>query len=563
MSTVKNNGRDKTEYVVNATEMKNIDRYSIETLGIPSLALMERAAQAVTEQIRKLVPDERLRGKTSLILCGMGNNGGDGLAIARMLHILGGKPAVYITGEPGQGTGEWKTQYQVVKNLKIPFLTLEETEEILKEDRAGLIVDALFGIGLTRGITGAAADVIGLANQSGACKAAVDIPSGISADTGQVCGIGFQADLTVTFGSLKMGCLLYPGAYYCGRVVTAQIGFPKEAYDYVNPRFFTVDIRRFDGYGSKFEQSRASEAGFGYGGNCGFRCGNSRVSGASRETAEMAGLLGSLSPFLPPRPANSHKGTFGKLAVIAGSVNMSGAALLAALAAYRIGTGLVRIVTPEENREILQAGIPEAILTTYDRNNFSAEPVLDAVRWADAVVMGPGLGSGGCSRAIVSEVLKAGEVPMVLDADALRIIGGSEELKLKLDYRHVVTPHPGEMAALTGHAIEEIERDPVTEAREFSHIYETNCVLKGARTVVARRVGRDYINTTGNSGMATAGSGDVLAGMIGGLMAQGTEPFNAAWTGVLVHGIAGDLAAARKGERAVMASDLAEALAWL
>lgn len=534
MSTVKNNGRDKTEYVVNATEMKNIDRYSIETLGIPSLALMERAAQAVTEQIRKLVPDERLRGKTTLILCGMGNNGGDGLAIARMLHILGGKPAVYITGEPGQGTGEWKTQYQVVKNLKIPFLTLEETEEILKEDRAGLIVDALFGIGLTRGITGAAADVIGLANQSGACKAAVDIPSGISADTGQVCGIGFQADLTVTFGSLKMGCLLYPGAYYCGRVVTAQIGFPKEAYDYVNPRFFTVDIHHYD--------LRSSQPG--HGGACGFKS-------------------GCLSHFLPPRPANSHKGTFGKLAVIAGSVNMSGAALLAALAAYRIGTGLVRIVTPEENREILQAGIPEAILTTYDRNNFSAEPVLDAVRWADAVVMGPGLGSGGCSRAIVSEVLKAGEVPMVLDADALRIIGGSEELKLKLDYRHVVTPHPGEMAALTGHAIEEIERDPVTEAREFSHIYETNCVLKGARTVVARRVGRDYINTTGNSGMATAGSGDVLSGIIGGLMAQGMEPFNAAWTGVLVHGIAGDLAAARKGERAVMASDLAEALAWL
>lgn len=517
MGRMKNNRENGTEYVVNATEMKNIDRYSIEQLGIPSLALMERAALAVTEEIEKHVPRDTLRGKQSLILCGMGNNGGDGLAIARMLYVLGGNPVVYITGGPEQGTGEWKTQYQAVKNLKIPFCTLAEAEKIVKEDRAGLIVDALFGIGLTRGITGEAAEVIGLASLSGAYKVAVDIPSGISADTGQVCGVGFQADLTVTFGSLKMGCLLYLGAYYCGKVVTARIGFPEEAYDFVKPRFFTVNIPQFD-------------------------------------------ICPPLSRFLPARPANAHKGTFGKLAVIAGSVNMSGAALLAAMAAYRMGAGLVRIVTPEENREILQTGVPEAILTTYGTENFSVEPVLEAVRWADAVVMGPGMGISGCSRAIVSAVLEESGPPMVLDADALRIIGGNEALKLKLTDRHVLTPHPGEMAALTGHSIEEIQQDPVTEAREFSHIYETSCVLKGARTVVTRRVGRDYINVTGNSGMATAGSGDVLSGIIGGLMAQGMEPFDAAWTGALIHGRAGDLAAGEGEGRAVMASDLVEAL---
>ncbi len=524
MNRVKFNSENKTEYVVNATEMKNIDRYSMETLGIPSLALMERAALAVTEEIGNYVPKERLYKKQSLILCGMGNNGGDGLAVARMLHILGGSPVIYITGSPEQGTEAWKTQYQIAKNLKLPFCTLEEAEKIVKEDRAGLIVDALFGIGLTRGITGAAAEAIGLASQSGAYRVAVDIPSGISADTGQVYGVGFQADLTVTFGSVKMGCLLYPGAYYCGKVVTAGIGFPKEAYDFVKPRFFTVNIDRSD---------RGAEA------------------------------VGRLSCFLPPRPADSYKGTFGKLAVIAGSVNMSGAALLAAAAAYRTGAGLVRIVTPEENREILQMGVPEAILTTYNRENFSVEPVLEAVRWADAVVMGPGMGTNGCARAIVPAVLEESGLPMVLDADALRMIGGSEALKLKLTDRHVLTPHPGEMAALTGHAMEEIRRDPVTEAREFSHIYETNCVLKGARTVVTRRVGRDYVNVTGNSGMATAGSGDVLSGIIGGLMAQGMEPFDAAWTGVMLHGCAGDLAAAKMGERAVMASDLAKALSLL
>lgn len=218
MNRVKFNSENKTEYVVNATEMKNIDRYSMETLGIPSLALMERAALAVTEEIGNHVPKERLYKKQSLILCGMGNNGGDGLAVARMLHILGGSPVIYITGSPEQGTEAWKTQYQIAKNLKLPFCTLEEAEKIVKEDRAGLIVDALFGIGLTRGITGAAAEAIGLASQSGAYRVAVDIPSGISADTGQVYGVGFQADLTVTFGSVKMGCLLYPGAYYCGKV---------------------------------------------------------------------------------------------------------------------------------------------------------------------------------------------------------------------------------------------------------------------------------------------------------------------------------------------------------
>ncbi len=537
MDRVKYNKRNETEYVVNATEMKNIDQYSIEKLGIPSLALMERAAWAVTEEIRNHVSLETLYGKESLILCGMGNNGGDGLAVARMLHILGGNPAVYITGEPSQGSEAWKIQYQAARNLKIPFHTPEEAEKIIKEDRTGLIVDALFGIGLTRGITGAAAEIIGLANQSGAYKVAVDIPSGISADTGQICGIGFQADLTVTFGSLKMGCLLYPGASCCGKTVTAQIGFPREAYDFVNPRFFTVDIRRPDALTplSGHDMSCLSDRG-------------------------MEGNFGRLSAYLPLRPANSHKGTFGKLAVIAGSVNMSGAACLAAKAAYRMGAGLVRIVTPEENREILQTGVPEAILTTYGGEHFSLQPVLDAVGWADAVVMGPGMGINGCSRPIVSAVLEACGVPMVLDADALRIIGGKEELKLKLNNRHVLTPHPGEMAALTGHAIEEIAKDPVTEAREFSHIYEANCVLKGARTVVSRRVGRDYINMTGNSGMATAGSGDVLSGMIGGLMAQGMPPFEAAWTGVLVHGCAGDLAAARMGGRAVMASDLVDAL---
>lgn len=519
---------NETEYVVNATEMKNIDQYSMEKLGIPSLALMERAAWAVTEEIRKHVSDEVLFKKESLILCGMGNNGGDGLAVARMLHILGGNPVIYITGEPEQGTEAWKTQYQIARNLKISFCSLEEAEKIVKEDRAGLIVDALFGIGLTRGITGAAAEAIGLASQSGAFKVAVDIPSGISADTGQVYGVGFQADLTVTFGSMKMGCLLYPGASYCGKVVTARIGFPKEAYDFVKPRFFTV------------KACGSESRGLGYG-----RAG------------------GYLSCFLPSRPANAHKGTFGKLAVIAGSVNMSGAAWLAAVAAYRMGVGLARIVTPEENREILQTGVPEAILTTYNRENFSVEPVLEAVRWADAVVMGPGMGMGGCSRAIVSAVMEESAVPMVLDADALRIIGGSEALKLKLTDRHVLTPHPGEMAALTGHAIEEIRQDPVTEAREFSHIYETNCVLKGARTVVTRRVGIDYINVTGNSGMATAGSGDVLAGIIGSLLAQGMEPFDAAWTGVLAHGRAGDLTTGEKSGRAVMASDLVEALKLL
>ncbi len=499
-------------YVVNAMEMKNIDQYTIEKMGISSLALMERAAHAVVSEIVKEAPAGALREKLSLVLCGTGNNGADGLAAARMLHIMGMKPVVYC---PGEGKGnEWRAQYQVVKNLKIPVCGIDELEEILKEDRAGLIVDALFGIGLNRGIEGELAQVIGLANQSRAYRAAVDIPSGISADTGEVLKIAFRADLTVTFGSLKFGCILYPGCYYCGKTVTAQIGFPEEAYQFVNPRFFTMD---------------ASEA----------------------------------ASLLPERPANSHKGTFGRLTVIAGTYNMSGAAYLAALAAYRMGTGLVRIVTPRENRGILQMGVPEAILTTYDRENFSIDPVMEAINWADAIVAGPGMGVSHCTKAIVRAVLQEAICPVVFDADALRIIGASEGLEQQLKVSHVVTPHLGEMAALSGRKIQEIEEDPVMAAREFSHVYQTNCVLKGARTVVSRSVGKDYINMTGNAGMATAGSGDVLSGVIGGLMAQGMSPFEAACAGVLIHGCAGDLAAQEKGERAMMASDLAEALSLI
>ncbi len=497
------------KYVVNAMEMKHIDQYTIEKVGIPSVVLMERAAHAVVSEIMKEVPAGTLQDRLCVVLCGKGNNGADGLAAARMLHIIGMRPVVYF---PGEGRGEeWRTQYQIVKNLKIPVCDLNGLEEILKEDRAGLIVDALFGIGLNRGIEGEMAQVIGMANQSRAYRATVDIPSGISADTGEVLQIAFKADLTVTFGSVKFGCLLYPGSYYCGKTVTADIGFPKEAYDFVNPRFFTRD---------------ASEA----------------------------------PVLLPERPANAHKGTFGRLTVIAGTYNMSGAAYLAALAAYRIGTGLVRIVTPRDNRGILQMGVPEAILTTYDREDFSLEPVMEAIHWADAIVAGPGMGINNCSKAIVRAVLQEAICPVIFDADALRIIGDSEGLEQQLKVSHVVTPHLGEMAALSGRKIQEIEEDPVMAAREFSHIYQTNCVLKGARTVVSRSVGRDYINTTGNSGMATAGSGDVLSGIIGGLMAQGMSPFDAACAGVLIHGCAGDLAAKKKGERALMASDLAEAL---
>ena len=483
--------------------MRSMDRHSIDAIGIPSIVLMERAACAVVQEMKG-----RLDGRPSiLVVCGTGNNGADGLAMARMLAMDGYPVELCVIGNPERRTDEWKIQMQICENLKIYVRYGELTEEYISDHGFKVIVDAMLGTGLSRLVTGVYEDAIKVINNSVAYITAVDIPSGISADTGVVLGEAVRADLTVTFQCQKLGMALYPGRDHCGEIVVADIGIAPESCESVAPKAFTMT-----------------------------------------EEDVMA---------LPVRPAYSNKGTFGKVLVIAGSENMSGAAYLSALAAYKSGAGLVRIYTPEANRIILQTSLPEAIMTTYQPGNLDLVTLKELCAWADAVVIGPGMGLGETSRSMVAYMMQYCQAPMVLDADALNIIAANPELTRNFRLGMVLTPHLGEMARLIKTPISHMKVDLPEVAAAYSAQHNVVLVLKDSCTLVADGRNRLYANTCGNSGMATGGSGDVLSGIIGGLMAaSGLESFEAASYGVLMHGLAGDRAAAELGERAVMAGDI-------
>ena len=494
------------KYLVNAREMKAIDSSSIDKIGIPSAVLMERAALSVAEEVDQACG----RSARVLVISGVGNNGADGIAAARILSQMGHAVRLAILGSEERATDEWLLQYNIASNLDLYICHQSQILEYINRREYDVIVDALFGIGLVREVVGEYAECIDAVNRQNVCVVAVDIPSGLSADSGAVLGAAVRADITVTFGSCKLGMVLLHGPEYCGKIVVKDIGFPDKAYDMVRPGAFTYE----------------------------------------KEDLKS----------LPVRPAYSNKGTFGRVLVIAGSKNMSGAAYFSALAAYRMGAGLVRILTVEENREILQSILPEAILTTYRADEFTVEAIREACAWATVIVVGPGLGTDDYVRSMLNYIFQYTEVPCVIDADALNVIARYPSMLEVLTERCILTPHPGEMARLTGKDIRSITADLPGCVREFVKAWGCVCVLKDARTVVGRPEGVFYINMAGNSGMATGGSGDVLTGVIAGLLAQGMPEFSAASMGVFLHSLAGDLAAERLGERAVMASSIIDAL---
>lgn len=508
------------EYLVNAIQAKNIDQYAIHTIGIPSIVLMERAALCVYEQAIKMVRPEDGR---ILVVCGTGNNGADGIAAARMLSFADYQVELLYVGNVQNASEEWKQQNQIIQNLKLSVKTVNSLAngEYIKRGEYALILDAIFGIGLAREITGVFRTVIEQINTSQTKVLSVDIPSGVAADTGMVLGCAVRADATVTFGFHKMGIVLYPGADYSGKVIVKDIGFVPGALDYAKLDAYTLDES-------------------------------------------------DLTEFIKLRPSNSHKGTFGRILIIAGSENMAGAAYLSAKAAYRMGAGLVRIYTPETNRMILQSLLPEAILTTYPSQSFDGSIQKEVLDWADCIVFGPGIGREAYVETMLKVVLYDCSAPIVLDADGLRVLASSEDLQLSMTMQQVgrnrviVTPHLGEMSALIEESVDKIQENKVLAARNFADKWHCVCVLKDARTVVAQPMKERYfVNHLGNSGMATAGSGDVLTGIIVALLAQGYDMGQAASLGVLIHAIAGDRAARQLGERAVMASDMIEALTFL
>lgn len=496
------------KYSVTGKQMKQIDADTIDRIGIPAMVLMERAALAVAEAAECLSDGRPVRVWAA---CGMGNNGADGIAAGRILHEKGYDVTVILTGNPDYATAENRQQQRIAGQLG---LELVEFGDFIP-GKCDVIIDAVFGVGLSRPVAGEAESLLKLlAGQSGSRVVAVDIPSGIHADTGQVLGTALKASVTVTFGYRKTGLLLFPGQAYTGKLQVVDIGFSAQSLKKV---------------------------------------------GWDARILEPADLKN-----LPVRAADANKGTYGKLLIIAGSAGMSGAAFLSARGAYRTGAGLVKILTVEENRQILQSQLPEAIVETYetelltaDRNAFY-DMVASQCDWATAIILGPGLGQDPYSRDLVEAVLTYAYVPMVLDADALNTLAMYSELTGYFTENIIVTPHMGEMMRLTGLGIAELKENPVEEARNYSVRHGITCVLKDAATIIADKEGEVCVNTSGSSGMAKAGAGDVLTGMIGGLLAQGMELNEAASYGVYLHGLAGEAAVEERGMYGVLAHEIAD-----
>lgn len=519
MTTLSENRRIvRMKWIVNSEEMKYCDSNTITHFGVPSLVLMERAALSVTEQVLKKIP----AGGSILIVCGSGNNGADGLAAARLLYQRGYEvTAVQVPGQ-GKRSPENQLQRDILQKYGINI-----TEHIPADRTYACVIDALFGIGLSRAPQGVYAEWIQAMNAACGYKLAVDMPSGVSSDDGRAYEPAFTADLTVTFAYQKAGQLLYPGCEKCGEVVTAEIGITDASWLERKPACFILEAE---------DKKR-----------------------------------------LPKRPARSNKGTFGRVLAVAGSKNMAGAALFCAQAAYCTGCGLVKIFTAQANRMILQSALPEAILSTYeeaDEDEFSAdfegkhdphvmqkqqESLADAVKWADVIILGPGIGRSKQAYAAVEQVLQTADVPVVVDADALNILAEQLHLLHSTSAKLILTPHLGEMARLCKKPIPDIQNTIRQTAEAFALQYHLVCVLKDAVTVTASASGT-CLNTTGCNAMAKGGSGDVLAGIIAALAAQGMEPAEAAQMGVYIHGLAGEAAAQQKGSYSVLARDLIDGI---
>lgn len=492
-------GDDWMQLWVNAAQMKAADQYTIQKLGVPSLELMEHAAQACVQ----VLEDEKVDLSHVCVVCGSGNNGGDGFAIARILQNNRYSVETFCVGNPEHYTEE--TQEQM---YRLQECGGKITYGMPQEDSYSVVIDAVFGVGLSRKVEGRYRQVIEQMNRMRGTKFAVDIPSGLSATTGCILGCAFKADYTVTFQLKKIGLELSQGRTMAGRVIVPDIGISTDSIceDQEIVRTAGKDIYR---------------------------------------------------KMLPDRPEDSNKGMYGRLLVIAGSKGMAGAAYLNAHAAYMTGAGLVRIYTSSDNREILQTLLPEAIITTYEEYN--KEELLSLLTWADSVCIGSGLGMSRLSEKILKTVIEYVKVPCLIDADGLNLLAENNNyLNQMAERRFVITPHMKEMSRLTGTPVEELKADRIQILKDFISRYRITCVLKDSRTLIASEEKGIRMNLTGNSAMAKAGSGDVLAGVISGWMVQGKEAEDAAELGTYIHGLSGDLAKFEKGVYSVMARDLIE-----
>jgi hydroxyethylthiazole kinase-like uncharacterized protein yjeF len=501
--------------VLSAAEMRAADRATIRG-GVPSLELMERAAEALVDELRRRFPD----WKRVVVVCGPGNNGGDGLAAARLLAGRGVATEIFTLADPSSYRGDPAENATRARAYGLDLIALSArggraalARALSESDGA---VDALFGTGLSRGLTGRAAGVVGVLNGSGRLIVAADVPSGLSADSSLPVGPCVRAALTVAFAAPKLCHVFFPARQFCGEVVVCDIGIPRETLGRAGSRLAQVepeDVRRL----------------------------------------------------LLPRRLDAHKGDFGRVAVIAGSRGKAGAAILCARAALRAGAGLVTVFCPESLENVVVGSLPEAMTHGLEekRGGLSAKAgrvAALALEDFDAAVVGPGLGMASGTVEAVEEIARRAGVPLVGDADFLNVFAGRPGLLARRLRPTILTPHPGEAARLLGVTTRRVQGDRARAASALAQSARSVVVLKGAGTLTATRDGRLAVNPTGTPLLSTAGSGDVLAGAIGALLAGGMPAREAAIAAVYLHGAAGELLAQDLGDAGLLTAELADAL---
>ncbi|MGI6587336.1 MAG: NAD(P)H-hydrate dehydratase [Peptococcia bacterium] len=504
--------------IITGSEMKKLDLWAQKERKIPPLLLMENAGRSVALAIQDLY---RGKGKGNFVfLVGKGNNGGDALVAARHLYQQGADIKLFFLFPPEEFQGLVQKNWSLLEDLGVKghYLADEHSFYLFKLclSNCSLIIDGIFGTGLRKQLPQNVVEVITLVNNCSCPVLAIDVPTGVDADHGQVGEKCIRAQYTVTFAWAKRGLVLYPAKKYVGKLLVADISLPVEGLNLIDSIQYYVD--------QEFVQD-----------------------------------------FLPSRDEEGHKNTFGHVLVIAGSPGMMGAAYLASKAVLRSGAGMVTTCVPESLANVFDLALPEAITKGVRETEKGA---LSAAGWSvikeilpgkKALVFGPGLGTENQIKHLLQKVLEA-DMPLVLDADGLNVLAKEPDVLQKAQGSLILTPHPGEMARLLGTTVALVQENRVETALEAAAKFQAVVVLKGAATVIATPEKEVFINSTGCSTLATAGAGDVLAGAIGGLLAQGLSPLEAAVLGVYIHGLAGEILAREKGQRGVLAGDVVETL---
>jgi NAD(P)H-hydrate epimerase len=497
--------------VATVEQMRELDRRAITQYGIPDHILMENAGEAVYYVI---LQDFGVKDREFAVICGLGNNGGDGFVVARKIHSTGGRVRVLVLGDPQQYGDTARTHFEMLANSGAPISTKPPTEEVEEAiEECDAVVDAIFGTGITREVEGQFREIIERINLSGKAVFSIDIPSGVDGNNGSVRGDAVRADVTVTFGLPKRGNLLYPGAELGGRLVLTHISFPP-----------TLQI-------------------------------DDSIMAAINEP-----------PPLPPRPEHGHKGSYGDALFVAGAAGYIGAPAFAALSMLKAGGGYSRLAAPRSLIPAIAELAAEVVFAPQEETaggslaSSAADELLELSRAVDFAVIGPGLSLAEDTQELVRELAPKIEKPLLIDGDGLTAISADPETVRRREGATVLTPHLGEMSRICGRSIEGILDEPFAAVQSVASDLGAIVVLKGAHSLIGLPDGRVWINTSGNSGMASAGSGDVLTGAIAAMYGLGLPLEGAVRAGVFLHGLAGDLAARDKGPDGITASDILDNL---